>query len=123
MVASGKGILAADEAVTNMGGFTDIGVDNIEENRRRWRQLLFEIPNLSDFLRFMYYDANRKINRVDVKSKYLVERQKIELNNSYFSGVIVNRETVEHLDDKGVPLRDILRQKVSRFYHKGHIIS
>ena len=62
MVASGKGILAADEAVTNMGGFTDIGVDNIEENRRRWRQLLFEIPNLSDFLRFVYYDANRKIN-------------------------------------------------------------
>ena len=63
MVASGKGILAADEAVTNMGGFTDIGVDNIEENRRRWRQLLFEIPNLSDFLRFIYYDANRKINK------------------------------------------------------------
>ena len=51
MVSCGKGILAADEAVTNMGGFTDIGVENIEENRRRWRQLLFEIPNLSEFLR------------------------------------------------------------------------
>ena len=45
------------------------------------------------------------------------------MNYSHFSGVIVNRETVEHLDDKGVPLRDILRQKVSRFYLKGHIIS
>ena len=66
MVASGKGILAADEAVTNMGGFTDIGVDNIEENRRRWRQLLFEIPNLSDFLRFVYYATNDKINTVDI---------------------------------------------------------
>ena len=64
MVASGKGILAADEAVTNMGGFTDIGVDNIEENRRRWRQLLFEIPNLSDFLRFIYYDTNNRIDTV-----------------------------------------------------------
>ena len=53
----------------------------------------------------------------------MVEKQKNELNNSYFSGVIVNRETVEHLDDKGVPLRDILRQKVSRFYHKGHTTS
>ena len=53
MVATGKGILAADEAITNMGGFADIGVENIEENRRRWRQLLFEIPNLSSFLRYL----------------------------------------------------------------------
>ena len=30
MVTTGKGILAADEAITNMGGFTDIGVENIE---------------------------------------------------------------------------------------------
>ena len=52
------------------------------------------------------------------ESKCLVENQRFELNNSYFSGVIVNRETVEHLDDKGVPLRDILRRKVSRFYIK-----
>ena len=29
-----------------------------------------------------------------------------------FSGVIVNRETVEHKNDKGVPFVDILRQKV-----------
>ena len=51
MVTYGKGILAADEAITNMGGFDDIGVANIEENRRKWRQILFEIPNLSSFLR------------------------------------------------------------------------
>ena len=52
MVSPGKGILAADEAITNMGGFTEIGVENIEENRRRWRQLLFEIPDLSTYLRY-----------------------------------------------------------------------
>jgi len=51
MVSPGKGILAADEAITNMGGSTEIGVENIEENRRRWRQLLFEIPDLSTYLR------------------------------------------------------------------------
>jgi len=77
MVTTGKGILAADEAITNMGGFTDIGVENIEENRRRWRQTLFEIPNLSCSL----------------------------------SGVIINRETAEHLDDNGKPFIDILREK------------
>ena len=51
MVTTGKGILAADEAVTNMGGFDAIGVENVEENRRKWRQILFEIPNLENYLR------------------------------------------------------------------------
>ena len=51
MVTTGKGILAADEAVKNMGMFDAIGVENIEENRRKWRQTLFEIPNLETYLR------------------------------------------------------------------------
>lgn len=38
----GKGILAADESVGTMGKrLQDIGVENTEENRRRYRQLLF----------------------------------------------------------------------------------
>jgi len=77
MVTSGKGILAADDRIDKMTGFVPIGVENTEENRRKWRQILFEIPNLSEFL----------------------------------SGVIVNRETVEHKDDKGVPFVTTLRQK------------
>jgi len=42
IVAPGKGILAADESVGTMGKrLTDIGVENNEDNRRRYRQLLF----------------------------------------------------------------------------------
>ncbi|XP_037125181.1 fructose-bisphosphate aldolase C-B isoform X2 [Syngnathus acus] len=42
IVAPGKGILAADESTGSMAKrFTPIGVDNTEENRRRYRQLLF----------------------------------------------------------------------------------
>ncbi|KAL1115526.1 hypothetical protein AAG570_007555 [Ranatra chinensis] len=42
IVAPGKGILAADESVSTMGKrLTDIGVENTEENRRLYRQLLF----------------------------------------------------------------------------------
>jgi len=38
----GKGILAADESVSTMGKrLTDIGVENTDENRRAYRQLLF----------------------------------------------------------------------------------
>lgn len=40
IVAPGKGILAADESVGTMGKrLADIGVENTEENRRRYRQV------------------------------------------------------------------------------------
>ncbi|CAH3109207.1 unnamed protein product [Porites lobata] len=42
IVAPGKGILAADESTGTMGKrLAGIGVENIEENRRLYRQLLF----------------------------------------------------------------------------------
>ncbi|XP_042876914.1 fructose-bisphosphate aldolase-like isoform X1 [Penaeus japonicus] len=42
IVAPGKGILAADESVSTMGKrLADINVENTEENRRKYRQLLF----------------------------------------------------------------------------------
>ncbi|CAG0896602.1 unnamed protein product [Darwinula stevensoni] len=42
IVAPGKGILAADESTSTMGNrLAGIGVENTEENRRQYRQLLF----------------------------------------------------------------------------------
>lgn len=50
IVAPGKGILAADESTGTIGKrFQSIGVENVEENRRIYRQLLFnagkDLPN------------------------------------------------------------------------------
>lgn len=42
IVAPGKGILAADESVSTMGKrLTDIGAENTDELRRKYRELLF----------------------------------------------------------------------------------
>lgn len=42
IVAKGKGILAADESVSTMGKrLADIGVENTDDHRRQYRQLLF----------------------------------------------------------------------------------
>ena len=42
IVADGKGILAADESTGTIGKrFSPISVENNEENRRRYRELLF----------------------------------------------------------------------------------
>ena len=42
IAAPGKGILAADESTGTIGQrFKSIGVENTEENRRKYRELLF----------------------------------------------------------------------------------
>lgn len=42
IVAPGRGILAADESTTTIGKrLQDINVENTEDNRRAYRQLLF----------------------------------------------------------------------------------
>uniref|UniRef100_A0A8C9R994 Fructose-bisphosphate aldolase n=1 Tax=Scleropages formosus TaxID=113540 RepID=A0A8C9R994_SCLFO len=49
IVAPGKGILAADESVGSMAKrLNQIGVENTEENRRRYRQLLFSADERID---------------------------------------------------------------------------
>ena len=45
----GKGILAADESTGTIGKrFKPIGVENVEENRRIYRQLLFTSPGIGE---------------------------------------------------------------------------
>nr|CAI5848173.1 unnamed protein product [Callosobruchus analis] len=52
IVAPGKGILAADESVSTMGKrLADIGLENTDENRRKYRQLLFTTcPTIGDYV-------------------------------------------------------------------------
>ena len=51
MVASGKGILAADESTgTIEKRFNDIKVENVEENRRAYRDMLFNTKGLGDYI-------------------------------------------------------------------------
>ncbi|HYH43581.1 MAG TPA: class I fructose-bisphosphate aldolase, partial [Burkholderiales bacterium] len=51
MVASGKGILAADESTgTIEKRFNTIKVENVEENRRAYRDMLFTAKGLGDYI-------------------------------------------------------------------------
>jgi len=51
MVAPGKGIIAIDESTgTCAKRFAGVGIENNEENRRRYRELLLTTPNLSDYI-------------------------------------------------------------------------
>ena len=49
IAAPGKGILAADESTGTIGQrFASIGVENNEENRRKYRQLLFQTNGIEE---------------------------------------------------------------------------
>ncbi|MCF7223374.1 class I fructose-bisphosphate aldolase [Marilutibacter chinensis] len=51
MVAPGKGIIAIDESTGTIAKrFAGVGVENTEENRRAYRELLLTTPKLSDHI-------------------------------------------------------------------------
>lgn len=51
MVAPGKGILAADESTATIGKrFSAINLENTEENRRAYRELLFTTPDIGKYI-------------------------------------------------------------------------
>ena len=51
MVSPKKGILAADESTgTIKKRFESINLNSTEENRRDWRQLLFQTRSISDYI-------------------------------------------------------------------------
>lgn len=51
MVAAGKGIIAIDESnATIAKRFAGVGIENSEENRRAYRELLLSTPKLGDYI-------------------------------------------------------------------------
>ncbi|GBG34196.1 Fructose-bisphosphate aldolase [Hondaea fermentalgiana] len=51
VASAGKGILAADESIGTIGKrFAPIDVENNQENRRKYRQFLFETKGLSEYI-------------------------------------------------------------------------
>merc|ERR1719331_1579958 len=51
MVAPGKGLLACDESTGTVGTRLEAnGMENVEENRQKWRNLLFTTPGIGQYI-------------------------------------------------------------------------
>jgi fructose-bisphosphate aldolase class I len=51
MVLPGKGLLACDESTGTVGKrLESIGLENVEENRQKWRNLLFTTPGIGEYI-------------------------------------------------------------------------
>ena len=59
LVADGRGILAADESTpTITKRFDNIGIEPTEDNRRAYRETLFNTPGLGEFISGAPSDAS-----------------------------------------------------------------
>lgn len=77
MVANGKGILAADESSpTIKKRFDLIDTESTEENRRRYREMLFTTPGMADYIGgvIMFDETIRQATADDVPfARYLAD--------------------------------------------------
>lgn len=74
LVSAGKGILAADESVATVGRrFKEIGVENTEENRRFYRQLLFSTENLADSISGVIMFHETVFQKGDGEKTFLID--------------------------------------------------
>ena len=90
IVAPGKGILAADESTGTMGKrLANIGLENTDENRRRYRELLFtcdkeRMKNISGVILFeetLYQKAEDGTPFVDLlKERGIIPGIKVHLH-------------------------------------------
>ena len=67
LVAPGKGILAADESTGTIGKrFAALGIENTEQNRRDYREMLFSAPGASEYISgAILYDETLRQNASD----------------------------------------------------------
>lgn len=106
---SGKGILAADESTSTIGNrFKGINVENTENNRRDYRELLFTSEGLENYIsgiilfeETLYQKSNDGVLFVDIlKSKGIIPGIKVDKGTVVIGGT--NNETAtQGLDDLG----------------------
>jgi len=77
MVAPGKGIIAIDESTSTIGKrFAGVGIENTEENRRAYRELLLTTPKLGDYISgaILFDETIRQSTRSGIAfPKYMAE--------------------------------------------------
>jgi fructose-bisphosphate aldolase class I len=91
MVAQGKGIIAIDESnATIKKRFDTVGVENTEENRRAYREMLLTTPGLGEHISgaILYDETLRQ------KTKAGVPFTKIMMDNGILPGIKVDKGTV-----------------------------
>lgn len=119
MVAEGKGILAADESnPTCNRRFAKVGIEQTEEKRRQYREMLFTTPGLEEFVSgAILYDETIRQSTADgvpfvkvLQDKGQIPGIKVDTGAKPLAGS-PNEKVTEGLDG--------LRERVAEYYQMG----
>ncbi|MBW8852119.1 MAG: fructose-bisphosphate aldolase class I [Xanthomonadales bacterium] len=90
MVAPGKGIIAIDESTSTIAKrFAGVGIENTEENRRAYRELLLTAPNLGQHISgaILFDETIRQSTKAGVPFT------KVMMDNGIIPGIKVDKGT------------------------------
>lgn len=92
LVIKGKGILTADESIATMGRrLKEIGIENSDESRRQFRQLLFSTDNLEEYISgvILYHETlYQKSEEADIYLIDLLKEKRIVPGIKVDKGVV-----------------------------------
>jgi len=119
MVAPGKGILAADESTPTIGKrLAGINVENTEENRRNYRELMFSAPEVEKYISgVITYDETLRQSGKDgvafpelLQTRGIIPGIKVDMGTEFFEGSDIEKYT------KGL---DGLDERLKEYYELG----
>ena len=119
MVAPGKGIIAIDESTATIKKrFDSVGVENTEENRRAYREMLLTAPNLGQHVSgaILFDETLRQ------KTKDGVPFTKVMMDNGIIPGIKVDKGTHALAGFPGEVVTeglDGLRERLKEYYELG----
>jgi len=117
--AKGKGILAADESTGTIGSrFNSIQVENNEENRRAYRELLFTSPGIEEHISgvILFEETVDQATKDGRNFVELLRSRGIEAGIKLDKGLVVIGGTNGETATQGL---DGLAQRAAAFYAKG----
>lgn len=119
IVAPGKGILAADESTGTMGKrLQQINVENTEENRRIYRQLLFKSTDISKYISGVILFEETLYQKADDGTPFV----KILQDQGIIPGIKVDKGVVDLLGTDGETTTqglDDLGKRCAQYYKDG----
>jgi fructose-bisphosphate aldolase class I len=119
MVAAGKGIIAIDESNNTIAKrFAGVGIENSEEHRRAYRELLLSTPNLGQYISgaILYDETIRQ------STKDGVPFTKLMMDNGIIPGIKVDKGPQSLAGCPGEVVTeglDGLRERLKEYYQLG----
>lgn len=119
MVQKGKGILASDESTGTIGKrLATINVENTEENRRHYRELLYTCPELEKYISgAILYDET-----VYQKTKEGKRFTELLTSRGILPGIKVDKGTIPIINSENETLTqglDDLGKRCAKYYEEG----